>query len=221
MDLSKFSNNELVGRLESLCHSERKITHLILWHIVEIETRKLYLEMAYDSMFSYLTKKLGYSEDAAYRRISAARVLKKAPEISKKVEEGSVTLTQLAQVQKCLKQEKKYGGEVTEARTLEIVEQIQNKSNFETQKVLAVEFNQPVQARETLKPQKDDSARLELTFNSEQMASLKQVKDLLSHVLPDPTWAELISHLANKQIQKILGKQDATDAKLLGSQVAV
>ncbi|MBO9665665.1 MAG: hypothetical protein J7501_02490, partial [Bdellovibrio sp.] len=91
MNLSKISNDELIGRLETLCANERKITHLILWHIIEVETRGLHLDMGFDSMYSYLTKKLGYSEDAAYRRISAARVLKKAPEISEKIENGTIT----------------------------------------------------------------------------------------------------------------------------------
>jgi hypothetical protein len=217
MDLSKISNDELVGRLEQLCVRERKITHLILWHIVEVETRKLYLDMAFDSMFSYLTKKLGYSEDAAYRRLSAARLLRKAPELSGKIEDGSITLTQMAQVQKCIKLEKKMGLEVSEARALEVVELIQNKSNFETQKVLALEFNQPLQVHETLKPQRDDSVRLEITLNPEQMASLQQAKDLLTHILPDPTWAELITLLAQKQIQKKLGKSMAgANLKLVG-----
>jgi hypothetical protein len=216
MDLSKISNSELVGRLEHLCVSERKVTHLILWHIVEVEARGLYLDMAFDSMFSYLTKKLGYSEDAAYRRMSAARLLRKAPELSGKIEDGSITLTQLAQVQKCLKLEKKMGNEVSELRTLEVIEQIQNKSNFETQRVLAFEFNQPVQMHESLKPQSDSSIRLEITLTSEQMTSLQQAKDLLSHVLPDPTWAELVTLLAQRQIQKKLGR---FNAEFLGSQV--
>jgi hypothetical protein len=177
-----------------------------LWHIIEIETRGLHLDMGFDSMYSYLTKKLGYSEDAAYRRITAARVLKRAPEISCKIEDGSITLTQLAQVHKCIKQEKKIGTDVSKNRTLEVLEEIKNKSNFETQKVLASEFNHPIQVHEYLTPQRDDSTRLELTLTSEQMDSLQKAKNLVSHVLPDPTWAELIAYLANKQIQKKMGK---------------
>jgi hypothetical protein len=142
--------------------------------------------------------------------LSAARLLKQAPEISEKLENGSVTLTQLAQVQKCIKQEKKIGGDVDAGRTLQILEQIQNKSSFETQKVLAVEFNQSVQIHEKLKPQQDESVRLELTLTKEQMESLQQVKEILSHVLPDPSWTEVIEYLAKTKISKTQGKSKNT-----------
>jgi len=91
-------------------------------------------------------------------------------------------------------------------QTLQILEQIENKSSFETKKVLAVEFNQPIQTHEMVKPQRDESVRLEITFTAEQIKTLSQVKDLLSHSLPDGNWAELITHLAEKHLKKALGK---------------
>src|SRR5437868_15364486 len=43
LDLAKISNEEILSRLDRLAKSERKITHLILWHILEVESRKLHL----------------------------------------------------------------------------------------------------------------------------------------------------------------------------------
>jgi 5-methylcytosine-specific restriction endonuclease McrA len=57
-----------------------------------------------------------------------------------------------------------------------------------------------------IKPQKDDSIRLEVTFTEEQMNVLKQAKDLLSHTLPEGSWAEVLTYLAEKHVQKISGK---------------
>nr|WP_295904026.1 HNH endonuclease signature motif containing protein [uncultured Bdellovibrio sp.] len=105
MDLSKIANSELLGRLEKLTRTERKMTHLILCHINEVESRRLYAELGFDSMFKYLTKYLGYGEDSAYRRLQAARLLKQVPAVAEKIENGALNLTQLTQVQKCLKQE--------------------------------------------------------------------------------------------------------------------
>ncbi|MFS4458246.1 HNH endonuclease [Bdellovibrio sp. HCB2-146] len=210
MDLSKISNLELLGRLEKLVRTERKITHLILCHINEFESRKLYAEMGFDSVFKYLTQHLGYGEDSAYRRLQAARLLKSVPQAAGKIEDGSLNLTQLTQVQKCIRQESKNGNQIAPAQTLQILEQIQDKSSFETQKVLAVEFNQPIQKHEVMKPQRDDTIRLEFTITSEQMKILEQAMDLLSHVVPDRCWAELFTHLAEKQVRKSLGKDSSS-----------
>jgi len=204
--LSGISNHEVLNEMDRLVKSERKITHTILNHINEIESRRLYAELGYDSMFKYLTQRCGYGEDSAYRRLQAARVLKKNPEIALKLEQGSLNLTQLTQVQKCLKQERKVGVIFRPVQTLQILEQIENKSSFETKKVLAVEFNQPIQTHEVVKPQRDESVRLEITFTDEQMKTLEQAKDLLSHTLPDGNWAELFTHLAEKHLKKALGK---------------
>lgn len=206
MDLSRISNSELLVRLEKLAQSERKITHLVLWHINEMESRKLYAGLGFGSMYEYLTKQLGYGESSAYRRIQSARLLKQIPHLEEKLEDGSLNLTQLTQVQRCLKEEKKSGISVSLSKAAEILEKIENKSNFETQKVLALEFNQPVRMHEVIKPQRDQSVRLEITFTEEQMKTLAEAKDLLSHVLPEDNWAKLITFLAQKQIEKVKGK---------------
>ena len=206
MDLSLISNSELLKRLEKLACIERKITHLILWHINEVESRRLYAELGFDSMFKYLTQSLGYGEDSAYRRLQAARLLKQAPKVAEKLESGALNLTQLTQVQKCIKQELKEGRKVDLKTTEAVLEKIENKTSFETLKCLAKEFNQPIQIQETVKPQQDNSVRLEITFTEEQMEILKKAKDALSHVLPDNNWADLFAHLAKKHLQKEFGK---------------
>ncbi|WP_413581859.1 HNH endonuclease [Bdellovibrio sp. HCB288] len=207
MDLTNLSNNDLLTRVEKLARTERKITHLVLWHLIEVEGRRLYLDLGYTSLFKYLTTHLNYSEDSAYRRIQAAKLLKKVPQVEQSLEDGSLNLTQMQQVQKCLTKELESGVNVSLEQTKSILAQIQNKSSFETQKILSVEFNQPIQTHETIKPQSDDSVRLEITLTDEQMRHLQNAKDLLSHVLPNPTWAELISYLAQTQIHKRLGKK--------------
>lgn len=215
MDLMKISNQELILRLEKLAKTERKITHLVLWHINEMESRRLYAELGFGSMYEYLTKHLGYGESSAYRRIQSARLLKQIPYLAEKIEEGSLNLTQLTQVQKCLKEEKKSGAKVDLPKTLEILEKIENKSNFETQKVLALEFNQPIQMHEVAKQQKDNSTRLEITFTEEQMKLLTEAKDLLSHSLPEGSWADVITFLAKKQIEKVKGKSKSAEARVM------
>ncbi|QLY24337.1 HNH endonuclease [Bdellovibrio sp. KM01] len=209
MDLTLLPSTELLNRVEKLARTERKITHLILWHIVEIESRRLFLDLGYTSLFKYMTAHLHYSEDAAYRRIQAARLLKKVPQVDKAIESGSLNLTQLQNVQKCLNVEFESGRKISAQQTANLLEQIQNKSSVETQKILAVEFDQPIQIHESLKAQRDDSTRMQIIMTEDQMKDLQHAKDLLSHVLPNPSWADLISYLAKAEIKKRLGKDKA------------
>lgn len=211
MQFAEVSNQELLSRLDRLVQSERKMTHMILCHINEVESRRLYAELGFDSMFKYLTRHCGYGEDSAYRRLQAARLLKKTPEIAEKIEHGALNLTQLTQVQKCLNQEKRNGSLVEAHQTLQILEQIEKKSSYETKKVLALQFNQPIQLHEAVKPQRDETIRLELTLTSEQMQILEQVKNLLSHTLPEGRWADVFTHLAKKLLQKTLGQKRSSD----------
>lgn len=211
MDLTKLTDHALLERTERLVQSERKITHLILWHINEVERRRLYSLIGYSSMMDYLAKHLKYNSSSAYERLQASRLLHKIPHLAEKLEEGTLNLTQMVQVNVCINKESKAGKEVSLEQTVQIFQQIESLNKFDTQKALAIEFNQPIQMHEVIKPQQDNSVRIELTFTEDQMAVLRQVKDLLSHVLPDATWADVISHLAKKQVQKILGKTENSE----------
>ncbi len=49
-NLKYISNDDLLFRTENLVQTERKIMHLVLSHILEIMSRKLYAELGFDSM---------------------------------------------------------------------------------------------------------------------------------------------------------------------------
>lgn len=211
MDFTQISNSELIFRMEKLVRTERKITHLVLLHIAEIEDRKLFAEMGYDGMYAYLTRGLGYSEGSAYRRLQSARLLTQVPSVAQKIEEGHLNLTQLTQVQKCLKESAKTGEEISTERTLEVLSKLENKNSWETQRTLALEMDLPVVVREKIQPQKDDSVRLEITLTQDQFAELETAKSLLSHICPDGSWSEVIATLAKKfNHKKVSNPQNST-----------
>ncbi|HEY8272265.1 MAG TPA: hypothetical protein VIG33_15345 [Pseudobdellovibrionaceae bacterium] len=166
LDLSKVSNQEILFRLERLSRTERKITHLVLSHINEVEVRKLYLDLGFTSLYRYLTQHLYYGEKAAYDRMQAALVLKHTPEIARKIEEGALNLSQLVQIDQSLKQERKAGKELSVKATQELLGKLENKSVFETGKILASELNQTPKTQQKVKPQKDDSGRRDDLFSS-------------------------------------------------------
>ena len=186
---------------------------MILLHIAEMEKRQIYAELGYDGMYSYLVRKLGYSEGSAYRRLHSARLLNQVPELAVKIEEGSLNLTQLAQVQKCLKdqvqKQKKTSHPPFQIRekALEVLNKLEHKNSFETQRTLAKELGFEVKLHDKAIPQKDDSVRLEVTLTADQYSALIFAKDLLSHVCPDGNWGEVISELAERYTKQKLGRR--------------
>lgn len=151
-DISHVPDQEILSRLEQPVKSERRITHQVLCHILEVEARKLHLRLHCSSVYQYLTKHLGYSENQAYDRLQAARILKSVPNIAKKIEEGSLNLTQLVNVDQSLKQEKRAGHSVTAQQTQQLLSRIENKTNYETAKIIACELNQAPVTHQKIRP---------------------------------------------------------------------
>lgn len=211
LDLTKTSNEEILSRLERLTKSERKITHLILWHILEVDTRRLYLKLNYDSLYKYLTQHLNYSESAAYDRIQAMRILKQVPEVATKIEDGSLHLTQLVRIEQSLKQEKRLGNNHSKEQITNLIEKLENKTNFETEKILACELNQAPKASQKVTPQSDNSIRLELTLSEEQYELLKKAQSYVSHIIPQNNLAEVIAYLTKILIEKKEGKRKSPE----------
>lgn len=91
--VAKLSNDELLARVKHLAAREREATVCLIAHLAELDQRRLYLAEGYSSLFTYCTEVLHLSEGAAYRRIEAARTVRKFPIILEMLEQGSVNLT--------------------------------------------------------------------------------------------------------------------------------
>lgn len=65
----------------------------------EIDSRKLYLEQGFSSLFDYAVKELGYSEGAAYRRIKAMKLCREVPETESCLKSGRLSLSSACQLQ--------------------------------------------------------------------------------------------------------------------------
>ncbi len=90
--ISQLKNNELDAKIKSLAQKERELLNEVLIHISEADRRRLYLDLAYPSLFSYLTEACGYSAASAQRRIDAARLIPSAPMILDKIKTGEISL---------------------------------------------------------------------------------------------------------------------------------
>lgn len=125
--LSHVSNQDLLTQVLSLREKENSALADIVLHLHEIDTRGLFRDAGYSSLFSYCTKKLGYSEGAALRRITAARTLTKFPEIYEKLKAGALSLCQVGEMAKVLTNENKDS----------LMKIVQGKTKLEVQTLVA------------------------------------------------------------------------------------
>jgi hypothetical protein len=91
--LTDVSDETLLAELAALVATDRRTTAALLAHLAEVEARGLYLPAACSSMFSYCTRVLHLSEDAAYKRIRAARVARRFPALFEAIADGRLHLT--------------------------------------------------------------------------------------------------------------------------------
>ena len=216
MNLKSLTNVELNNQLQTLAKSERKITHEILLHINEVESRRLFAQLGLGSTLDYLVKECHYSESSAYRRIQAARLLKVVPEVSSKIVTGQINLTQLSKVQSLIQQQEKLSKSKVALETKqELLQKIENQNSFQTEKLIAKELNIIIQERDVVKVQQDDSVFVSLKISKEQNEKLSEVKSLMSHVNPNPTLAEVFEFLSDFYIAKKKGLKKSQSQKVM------
>ncbi|MBC7370417.1 MAG: HNH endonuclease [Bdellovibrionaceae bacterium] len=225
-DLTKFSKQEIVSGLTYLVKTERKVTLHVLRFINEIASRKIFLEEGYDSLMKYLVEVHRYSERSALRRMSAAKVLIQHPEVSEKIESGSLKLSQLEKVHQGIQQIKKTGKAVSVGQTTEILAQMEDLNIFESERLLAVELDFTPKIFQKAQPQKDGSVRLEITLSAEEYDLLRKAQSCISHAVPSNDIAKAIAYLAKSQIKKVEGKsnplqQNESDQDKSGHSAAV
>lgn len=218
MDLIKIknlSNSELDQQLKNFVSKEREVLGHILNHIVEVDRRKLYLAFAYPSLFDYLTKHVGYSAGSAQRRIDAARLSREVPEVIDSLENGTLNLAQVNLIQKAARQSyQETQSKVSVSTKKELLFELSGKSFSESQILVHKHLDLKIKEQSKEIRQKDESVRLELTLSKQQWEKLNQMRDLLSHSLPNGSWDQLLEYLSDKVIaQKKSKKNDAKVTK--------
>ena len=141
MCLKSFTDSKLLELIPVKVKTEREATAAVLELLAEVDSRKLYLKEGYNSMYSYLTVGLSYSEGAAQRRIECARALNKTPEAKDLLSKGDISLTTLSMVSR----------EITKKNNTEIISDISGKSKKEVEKILFKDKPADSKTRESIR----------------------------------------------------------------------
>jgi hypothetical protein len=214
MNFKKISNQTLLETTQKLVLEERKLNLDILHNLKEIELRKLHLELGFSSLFEYTVQSLGYSEDAAYRRISAMRLIKSLPQIEEKIASGSLSLTSACKIQSFFRQEEKQSKAAqvksklsTPDQKLTWIKSLENKSTRDVEKEI-LKLNPMAIPQEKVRTLSEDKTEIKIIIDEELKTQLDQLKHLLSHRLisqinPNITYQELIKYLVKMGLDKL------------------
>ena len=91
--LTHLNDAELLRRTVSIAARSHGITAVLLAHIAEVDVRRLYLACGHASMHAYCVGELGFSDDASFKRIQAARAARRFPVLFEAVAGGRLHLT--------------------------------------------------------------------------------------------------------------------------------
>jgi hypothetical protein len=191
--LHLLSDSELLAQTHDCAREERRAVTELLWHLREVESRRLFAARGFSSLFEYTVKELGYSEGAAYRRVNAMRALKDVPQFEQALSEGRLSLSTLSSVQNHCRVEK-----VSVQVKAGLIEQVLGKSQRETDHLLATLAPQTFRKEKT-RPLDAELTELRIALTKDQLAVLEKARAKFSHRAKN--WAELLELLASDAVK--------------------
>jgi hypothetical protein len=199
------TNEALLRTTLTLVAEERKLTTEILWHLHEIQVRKLYAEQGYSSLFEYVVQVLGYSEAAAGRRISAMKLLVEVPEIEPALKDGSINLSTLSTIQGFVqrKNSQRKSEPVSRHEKKELVLTLQGKSRRECERELARLDPNAVPPKENERVVGATQTEIRFVADDALMEKLKRIRELDAHVTPGASYLELFHRMADVVLKKL------------------
>jgi 5-methylcytosine-specific restriction endonuclease McrA len=201
MNLTSLSNESLLSRTRELAQEERRLTNELLHHLLEIEARKLYLDLGHPSLFVYVTRELHYSEASAQRRIDAARLLRQVPVLEEKLASGELTLGSVGKAQQYFRAEQKRGLKLSPEQKQEVVLSLSGLSTREAESKLALS-NPDAFRQERVREVGGDELTITFTASKELRTQLERVRELHSHVDASLSYEGLFEMLADFYIAK-------------------
>ena len=93
--LEDVSDTELLAATRGLVGRSNQLLAALLAHLAEVEVRGVHRERACASLYTYCIYELRFSEDEAFRRVSAARLVRRFPAVLDAIASGELHLTGL------------------------------------------------------------------------------------------------------------------------------
>ncbi len=195
MKLNHLDDQSLLVETRVWAQRERTALAHLLYHLREVERRRLYSALKYQSLLEYVMKDLIYSEPDAIRRISAMRLLRDVPQIEEKVASGELSLTNMVLAQTMFSKERKAGREFSAEQKAEVLERLENRTTREAQAIVC-EISPEMK--------KKDNLDFDSIADEALRAKLLRLKGLLAHSDPYISLPDLLHKICDEAIERRL-----------------
>jgi 5-methylcytosine-specific restriction endonuclease McrA len=186
-DIRKLSNDDLVRELKAAVSKEREMTIHVLHRLNEVERRRLHLDGGYSSLHVYCVRHLKYSSSAAARRISAARCIRRYPEVLAMLKKRELSLSTISLIAPVLKHDET------------ILERVREASHRQVEKIVA-QYGPPVALRDRVRPVRvatpgagsEDKLFVQFLADENLVELFEEVKELMSRDGKNPSIADVL-----------------------------
>jgi 5-methylcytosine-specific restriction endonuclease McrA len=214
----EMSDEALVAETKRVAEVERRSMAELLELLIEVERRHLCQSLGCSSLFTYCTRVLGLSEQAAYSRISAARAARRFPAVLPMLADGALTLSSIGLL----------APHLTEENHDALLDAAQKKSTREVQKIVACASPQPdipasvralaaaptaPAARPVVAPLAPKRYFLKVTICEETREKLERARALLRHAVPNGDPAVLLDRALTLLIEDAERTKCATTSR--------
>jgi hypothetical protein len=128
LSLGHLSDDEVLARTRRLVGRSNLLLAELLAHLAEVETRGIHRIRACSSLYAYCIYELRFSEDAAFRRVAAARLVRRFPALLDALASGELHLTGLLML----------GPHLTESNLAEVLARAKHRTKRELARLVRV-----------------------------------------------------------------------------------
>ena len=202
--VAHLSNQALLEETARLANAARHTVAKLIAALAEVDARKLWADVGCSSLYTYCTQMLGFSEQEAYLRMEAARVVRQFPVVLEMLADGEITLTNVGLLKPHL----------TKENHVQLLETARGKSKREVARQVAALSDAPERAIPSwITPLSEDRFWISFEIGHQTYERLQRATDLLRYTVPDGNLGKvfdraLVSLLRDLQRSKFA----ATDA---------
>jgi 5-methylcytosine-specific restriction endonuclease McrA len=194
--LSQLSDNELVASFRDVIIESQERLVLELDHFIELDRRKLFA--SHSSLWAYVVHEYGMEERTAERKIWAARMLKRFPELRRLLESGKMNLSLLEIIQGAVHREKPKDLEVSK-----LLSELSGLSCRAARRELAVRYPQSTELpRDSIRPLNEKNSKIRFIADEELLEMLERARGILAHSHPKGTIGEIFNHVLQDYLKR-------------------
>lgn len=196
MSTNILTDEQLLARVRSHCAANARLLADLMTDLIDVEVRGIHLREASSSMYEFCRREFDMSPSQAWRRTTAARLVRRVPILLEYVRSGEIDLSTLVLLR----------NHIDEENAEELIRATRCRSKRQIQRYL--ESREPARGRgKRMKSGQRESASsvlerleaideqlyvLEVAVRNETRILIDRARDLLSSAMPDTTLGDLV-----------------------------